>query len=147
MTYKYEVELLGRKLEMTDEPKTQVPLESFAWRSTSEPFPMTGSTTLESAEEGTHVIDTIQAEPDAFFKLAGPVLITNTRTDIERFEEIERALGEMNQRGGEEPISLEFIMRTTTLILLRYQSSIIKWLFEVSFPREPLLGSLRRRRS
>ena len=91
MTYKNEVEFLGRKLEATGELTPQDPLKSYAWKSTSEPFPMTSSTTLESAEGGTLVIETIQAEPGASFKLAGTLLIKEiqgqTQKDLKKLEE------------------------------------------------------------
>jgi len=59
-------------MEMTEfEPNRR-----FVTRSTSGPFPVQATVTVEPAKGGTRVDATIEAEPGGFFKLAEPLLVT-----------------------------------------------------------------------
>jgi len=74
-TFKYDAEIIGRKMEPTGELSAYDPPNKTAWKSNSGPFPMSGSTTSEAVEGGTLVTDRIEAEPSGFFKLAEPLLM------------------------------------------------------------------------
>lgn len=91
-TYKYDAEIMGRKLETSGELTAYDPPKKIAWKSTSGPFPMSGSTTFESADGGTLVTDTIEAEPGGFFKLAEPLLMKQmqgqTEKDMKKLKDI-----------------------------------------------------------
>ena len=91
-TFKYDAEFMGRKLETTGELTAYDPPKMIAWKSTSGPFPMSGSTKFESVEGGTLVTDTIEAEPGGFFKLAGPLLVKQiqgqTEKDMRKLKEL-----------------------------------------------------------
>ena len=91
-TFKYDAEFMGRKLETTGELTAYDPPKMIAWKSTSGPFPMSGSTEFESVEGGTLVTDTIEAEPGGFFKLAGPLLVKQiqgqTEKDMRKLKEL-----------------------------------------------------------
>ncbi len=82
--YKYDAEIMGRKLETTGELTAYDPPRITAWKATSGPFPMSGSTTFESVPGGTRVVDVIEAEPGGFFKLAGPLLVAQIRGQLEK---------------------------------------------------------------
>ena len=74
---------LGRRFEndavITEfEPNRRVTMES-----TSGPFPIRGSLTLEPVEGGTRVETTFEVEPGGFFKLADPLV---TRMAKRQFE-------------------------------------------------------------
>lgn len=91
-TFKYDAEFMGSKLETTGELTAHDPPKKIAWKSTSGPFPMSGSTSFESAAGGTLVTDTIEAEPGGFFKLAGPLLMKQmqgqTEKDMKKLKDI-----------------------------------------------------------
>lgn len=91
-TYKYDAEIMGRKLETSGELTVYDPPKKVAWKSTSGPFPMSGSTIFASVEAGTLVSDTIEAEPGGFFKLAAPLLFKQmqgqTAKDMHKLKEI-----------------------------------------------------------
>ncbi|MBI5829067.1 MAG: SRPBCC family protein [Chloroflexi bacterium] len=82
--YKYDAEIMGRKLETTGELTAYDPPRITAWKATSGPFPMSGSTTFESVPGGTRVVDGMEAEPGGFFKLAEPLLIMQMRGQMEK---------------------------------------------------------------
>jgi len=90
-TYKYDAAFMGRKMETTGELTVYDPPKKIAWKSTSGPFPMSGSTNFESVGEGTLVTDIIEAEPGGFFKLAGPLLAkqmeSQTGNDMKKLKE------------------------------------------------------------
>src|SRR5574341_1550301 len=81
--YRFDIEVIGRKLETTGELTAYDPPKKTAWKATSGPFPMSGSTTFEPVESGTHVTDMIEAEPGGFFKLAEPLLIKQQQSQME----------------------------------------------------------------
>lgn len=91
-TFKYDAEIMGRKMETTGELTTYDPPRKIAWKSTSGPFPMFGSTTFESVDGWTLVTDTIEAEPGGFFKLAEPLLMKQmqgqTEKDMKKLKEL-----------------------------------------------------------
>jgi uncharacterized membrane protein len=82
--YRYDAEIMGRKLETSGEMTAYDPPRITAWKATSGPFPMSGSTTFESVAGGTRVVDTVEAEPGGFFKLAGPLLVAQIRGQLEK---------------------------------------------------------------
>ena len=82
--YKYDAEIMGRKLETTGELTAYDPPRITAWKATSGPFPMSGSTTFESVPGGTRVVDGMEAEPGGFFKLAEPLLVMQMRGQMEK---------------------------------------------------------------
>lgn len=79
-------------METSGELTAYDPPRQIAWRSTSGPFPMSGSTSLEAFEGCTRASDTIEAETGGFFKLAGPLLNKQirgqTEKDMQRLKEI-----------------------------------------------------------
>lgn len=83
-TFKYDAEVMGRKLETAGVLTAYDPPKITAWKSTSGPFPMSGSTTFESVEGGTLVVDTIEAEVSGFFKLAEPLLMKQMQGQTEK---------------------------------------------------------------
>ena len=83
-TYRFNVEVMGRKLETTGEVAVYDRPRKYAWKGTSGPFPMSGSTTCEAVAGGTRVTDTIEAEPGGFFKLAEPLLMMQMRGQMEK---------------------------------------------------------------
>ncbi len=90
--YKYDAEIMGRKMETSGELTAYDPPLKIAWKSSSGPFPMSGSTTFESVDGGTLVTDTIEAEPGGFFKLAEPLLMKQmqgqTEKDVKKLKEL-----------------------------------------------------------
>ncbi len=82
-TFKFEIEVMGRKLETTGELTAHDPPKVTAWKGITGPFPMSGSTTFKSAEGGTLVTDVLEAEPGGFFKLAIPLLIKQQKAQME----------------------------------------------------------------
>ncbi len=82
-TYKFDIKALSMKMETTGEVAAYEPPKKYAWKSTSGPFPMSGSTTFEAVEGGTRVTDVIQAEPGGFFKLAEPMLMKQQQSQME----------------------------------------------------------------
>lgn len=91
-TYCYVVQVMGRKLETGGEITVYQPLARYGWKSTSGPFPMSGSTTFESVPGGTLVTDTVEATPGGFFKLAEPLLMKQQQSqmakDMKRLKEL-----------------------------------------------------------
>ncbi|HLC02735.1 MAG TPA: SRPBCC family protein [Anaerolineales bacterium] len=83
-TYRFNIEVMGRKLETTGEVAVYDRPRKYAWKGTSGPFPMSGSTTCEAVAGGTRVTDTIEAEPGGFFKLAEPLLMMQMRGQMEK---------------------------------------------------------------
>lgn len=73
-TFRYDADFMGRKMETTGEITAYDPPQIFGWKSTSGPFPMSGSTSFESVEGGTLITDSIGGEPGGFFKIAAPLL-------------------------------------------------------------------------
>lgn len=68
--------LLGRRIESEMEMTEFEPNRRFVTRSTSGPFPIQATVTVEPANGGTRVDATIEAEPGGFFKLAEPLLVS-----------------------------------------------------------------------
>ena len=91
-TYKYDATAMGRKMETTGELTIYDPPHKIAWKSTSGPFPMSGSTTFEEVGGGTRLTDILEAEPGGFFKLAAPLLLrqmeNQTGNDMKKLKEI-----------------------------------------------------------
>jgi uncharacterized membrane protein len=82
-TYTYNLRVMGRSLETSGEIVAYSPPEKVAWKATSGPFPMSGSTQLEQVGEGVRVTEVIEAEPGGFFKLAEPVLLRQQKNQME----------------------------------------------------------------
>jgi uncharacterized membrane protein len=82
-TYSYNLRVMGRPIESSGEIVTFSPPDAVAWKSTSGPFPMSGSTHLEQTAEGVRVTEVIEAEPGGFFKLAQPVLLSKQKSQME----------------------------------------------------------------
>jgi len=82
-TYRFDIKTMGMTLETKGEVTAYEPPTRYAWKATSGPFPMSGSTTFESVEGGTRVTDMIEAEPGGFFKLAEPLLIKQQQSQME----------------------------------------------------------------
>lgn len=83
-TFKYDAEFMGRKIITTGEVTTYDPPYKYAWKTTSGPFPVSGTATFESTESGTVVKDIIEIEPGGFFKLAERFLIKQFRDQSAR---------------------------------------------------------------
>ena len=82
-TYAYIIQVIGQKMETTGEITAYDPPRTSAWKSIKSPFPMSGSTVLESVEGGTRVKQTIDAQPGGFFKLAEPLLVKQQQSQME----------------------------------------------------------------
>lgn len=91
-TFKYDAEVMGRTIITTGEVTAHEVPRLAAWKSTSGPFPMSGSTTFEAVSGGTLVKDKIEAEPGGFFKLALPLLMKQmqgqTAKDMKKLKEL-----------------------------------------------------------
>jgi uncharacterized membrane protein len=83
-TYQYVVQVLGRKIETEGEVTAYEPPKRYAWKSTKGPFPLSGGTTFEATPEGVRVVDTVEAEPGGFFKLAEPLMIKQQQSQMEK---------------------------------------------------------------
>lgn len=83
-TYKFDIKTMGMTMETTGEVTAYEPPTQYAWKATSGPFPMSGGTTFESVEGGTRVTDVIEAEPGGFFKIAGPLLMKQQQSQMEK---------------------------------------------------------------
>lgn len=83
-TYKFDIKTMGMTMETTGEVTAYEPPTQYAWKATSGPFPMSGSTTFESMEGGTRVTDVIEAEPGGFFKIAEPLLMKQQQSQMEK---------------------------------------------------------------
>lgn len=81
--YKLDMEVMGRKLETTGELIAYDPPKKYGWKATSGPFPVSGSTTLETVLRGTLVVDTIEAKPRGFFKIVEPLLVRRQQRQLE----------------------------------------------------------------
>src|SRR3990172_11232505 len=62
-TYTFNMKTMGMKLETKGVVTAYESPKTYAWKATSGPFPMSGSTSFESTDGGTRVTDTIDAEP------------------------------------------------------------------------------------
>jgi uncharacterized membrane protein len=82
-TYIYNIQVMGRKIETKGEVVGFSPPNTFEWRATSGPFPMSGSTRYEQESDGTRVTDTILVEPGGFMKLAEPLLVRQQQSQME----------------------------------------------------------------
>ncbi len=82
-TYAYTIQAIGQKMETTGEITAYDPPRKSAWKAIKSPFPMNGSTVLESVAGGTRVTQTIDAEPGGFFKLAEPLLVKQQQSQME----------------------------------------------------------------
>lgn len=82
-TYTFNMKTMGMKLETKGVVTAYESPRLYAWKATSGPFPMSGSTSLESTDGGTRVTDTIDAAPGGFFKLAEPLLMKQQQTQME----------------------------------------------------------------
>lgn len=83
-TYTYDMQVMGRKIETTGDVVAYEPPTTYAWKATSGPFPLSGSTRCEAVAGGTRVTETVEAEPGGFFKLAEPVLLRQQRSQMEK---------------------------------------------------------------
>ncbi len=75
-TARYVGKFLGRRIESESVVTEFEPNRKYTWDSTSGPFPIKGSVTLEPIEGGTRVNATFDAEPAGFFKLAEPLVMS-----------------------------------------------------------------------
>lgn len=91
-TYRYVVQVMGQRLDTSGQVTAYEPPKKYAWKSTSGPFPMSGSSTCESVEGGTRITNTIDVEPGGFFKLAEPLLMrqqqSQSENDLEKLKEL-----------------------------------------------------------
>jgi uncharacterized membrane protein len=83
-TYTYNLKVMGREIETTGEVTTYQPPAVIAWKATSGPFPLSGSTRCEAVSEGVRVTEIVEAEPAGFFKLAEPVLMRQQKAQMEK---------------------------------------------------------------
>ncbi|MCA1570229.1 MAG: SRPBCC family protein [Chloroflexi bacterium] len=67
--------LMGRRIETETEMIEFEPNRRFVSRSTSGPFPIQATVTVEPVDGGTRVNATIEAEPGGFFKVAEPLIV------------------------------------------------------------------------
>ena len=91
-TFEYDAEILGRKMETTGELTAYDPPKVHGWKSNSGPFPMSGTTTIESVKGGTMVVQIIEAEVGEFFKIAEPLMIKQMKAQMAKDLEKLRAL-------------------------------------------------------
>ena len=68
--------LLGRRIESDMEMTEFEPNRRFVSRTTSGPFPIQATVTVEPADGGTRVNAVIEAEPGGFFRVAEPLLVS-----------------------------------------------------------------------
>lgn len=74
---------IGRKIEVTYEVVEMVPNKLLSLKSISGPFPFEGKTTLESVDGGTRVTTTFEMEATGFLKLAGGLVTSSLKKDLE----------------------------------------------------------------
>ena len=82
-TFRTVVRFLGRRIEGESEITEYEPKRRYATKSKSGPVPVKSRVTFERVEGGTRVTDTQVAEPDGFFKLAEPLLVSMVKRQFE----------------------------------------------------------------
>jgi len=89
--------LLGVKLEMTSQITTLEPNRSYTIKGSSGPGSMEATTRFEAVREGTRLSLTFQSEPGGLFKMAGPLLASQAKkqmeTDLQWLKELLEAQG------------------------------------------------------
>jgi uncharacterized membrane protein len=73
---------LGRQFEMPCEVTEYLANRQFSFRSTGGPVPQTFTYLFEPTLEGTHLTQSVEAEPGTFFRLAGPLFEAAGRRQI-----------------------------------------------------------------
>jgi uncharacterized protein YndB with AHSA1/START domain len=81
-TYTYDMQIMGRPVKTTGEVLAYDPPRTYAWEATSGPFPLSGSVTCTPVESGTRLVETVDATPGGFFKLAEPLLLKQRREQM-----------------------------------------------------------------
>jgi len=81
-TWRLVRKVLGRRLEAESEVIEYELNRNYVQRSKS-PFPVEVRQTYEAVEGGTRISITLEAEPGGFFKLAGPLLKSTAKRDID----------------------------------------------------------------
>jgi uncharacterized protein YndB with AHSA1/START domain len=74
--------IIGRRFEADIEFTEFEPNRKIVFTSTK-PFPFTSTVTFEPTAGGTRVVQTIQAEPGGFFKLAEPLVVTMSKRQLQ----------------------------------------------------------------
>lgn len=82
-TYQFERTILGRKIEGTGTVTELQPHHSFAYESTSGPFPFAIRYTFEPVAGGTRLHFGLEGEPGSFFNLVEPLLIKRIKKQYE----------------------------------------------------------------
>ncbi len=82
-TYRFERTILGRKIEGTGTVTEFQPHHTFAYESTSGPFPFAIRYAFEPVAGGTRLHFRIEGEPGGFFQLVGPLLIKRIKKQYE----------------------------------------------------------------
>ena len=76
--------LFGRRVEGDAEYTEFEVNRTFSMKSTT-PFPTTMAFTFESVAGGTRVDQLVDAEPSGLYRLAGPLLTTGARRDMQKY--------------------------------------------------------------
>ena len=82
-TYRYVIQVMGRRLDTRSQITVYEPPKKFAWKGTSGPFPLSGAFACESVEGDSRATQTLDAEPGGFFKIAEPLLMRQQQTQLE----------------------------------------------------------------
>lgn len=84
-THTVVIEILGRRIESTNEITEYEPYSKLAFKSTSGPMPMDSSQTLKAVEGGTEVTNLAKVEGAGVFKLAEPIFarMVNRQVDMD----------------------------------------------------------------
>ena len=82
-TYRFVRTILGRKMEGTGTVIKIEPYYTFAYESTSGPFPFAMRYTLEPVAAGTQLHWRVEGEPGGFFNLVGPLLMRRIKKQYE----------------------------------------------------------------
>ena len=83
-TYLFNMKVMGRAIDTTGEVEKFESPRLYAWKATSGPFLQSGNIRFETTKGGTHVLETIHADPGGFFKLAEPLLMKQQQNQMER---------------------------------------------------------------
>ena len=79
------IELLGRRIESTNEVTEYEPNSKYASKSTSGPMPIESRQTLKAVEGGTEITNSAKLEGAGLFKLAEPIFarMVNRQVDMD----------------------------------------------------------------
>lgn len=81
-TYVYKTVMMGFRLDTVGEIVEYLVPTIYKWKSIKGPFPLLGGMNFEVVPQGTKVTQYTDADPDGFFKLAAPVLLSNARKQV-----------------------------------------------------------------